>query len=52
MISTPQGNESIQQFLQNAMFRMWEQVVRAVGDLPGVLGFEVRSNYLSSSLSD
>lgn len=31
----------VQQFLQNAMLDMWAQVARAVGDLPGVLGFEV-----------
>lgn len=33
----------VQQFLQNAFFNMWEQVVRAVGDLDGVIGFEVCS---------
>jgi hypothetical protein len=33
---------SIQRFLQDAFLDMWETVVRAVGDLDGVLGFEVR----------
>lgn len=32
----------IQRFLQDAFLDMWEAVVRAVGDLDGVLGFEVR----------
>lgn len=31
----------IQQFLQNAFLDMWEMVVRAVGDLDGVIGFQV-----------
>ena len=31
----------IQSFLQDAFLDMWEAVVRAVGDLDGVLGFEV-----------
>ncbi|KAF9477640.1 glycoside hydrolase [Pholiota conissans] len=31
----------IQQFLQRAFFDMWEQVVQAVGDLEGVLGFQM-----------
>ena len=30
-----------QSFLQDAFLDMWEAVVRAVGDLDGVLGFEV-----------
>ena len=33
---------SIQSFLQDAFLDMWETVVRAVGDLDSVLGFEVR----------
>jgi hypothetical protein len=33
---------SIQRFLQEAFLDMWETVVRAVGDLDSVLGFEVR----------
>lgn len=32
----------IQRFLQDAFLDMWEAVVRAVGDLDSVLGFEVR----------
>jgi len=32
----------IQRFLQDTFLDMWEVVVRAVGDLDGVLGFEVR----------
>jgi hypothetical protein len=32
----------IQQFLQTAFLRMWEQVAKAVGDLDGVIGFQVR----------
>ncbi|KAA1475251.1 glycoside hydrolase family 5 protein [Dentipellis sp. KUC8613] len=32
---------SVQQFLQNAFLDMWEAVARAVGDLEGVLGFEL-----------
>lgn len=31
----------IQGFLQDAFLDMWEAVVHAVGDLDGVLGFEV-----------
>jgi hypothetical protein len=37
----------IQHFLQDAFLDMWETVVRAVGDLDGVLGFEVRPPYLT-----
>jgi hypothetical protein len=40
-IHGPQGDKPIQEFLQDAFLAMWAQVVRAVGDLPGVLGFEV-----------
>jgi hypothetical protein len=32
----------IQHFLQDAFLDMWEAIVRAVGDLDSVLGFEVR----------
>jgi len=31
----------IQKFLQNAFLDMWDVVVRAVGDLEGVAGFQV-----------
>ena len=31
----------VQRFLQDAFLDMWEAVARAVGDLDGVLGFEV-----------
>ena len=33
----------VQRFLQDAFLDMWEAVARAIGDLDGVLGFEVRS---------
>jgi hypothetical protein len=36
----------IQRFLQDAFLDMWEVVVRAVGDLDSVLGFEVRPSRL------
>jgi hypothetical protein len=39
----------VQRFLQDAFLDMWEVVARAVGDLDGVLGFEVRSCPLSLS---
>lgn len=32
----------VQQFLQNAFLGAWEVVARTVGDLEGVIGFEVR----------
>ncbi|TFK28296.1 cytoplasmic protein [Coprinopsis marcescibilis] len=32
---------SIQRFLQDHFLAMWEQIVRAVGDLEGVLGFQM-----------
>ncbi|KAI0260076.1 cytoplasmic protein [Gloeopeniophorella convolvens] len=32
---------SVQRFLQDAFLNMWETVARAVGDLEGVLGFEM-----------
>ena len=38
----------IQEFLQGAFLDMWEVVARALGDLEGVLGFEVSD---SSALS-
>ena len=31
----------VQEFLQNAFLDMWEMVARAVGDLDGVIGFQV-----------
>ena len=31
----------IQSFLQNTFLDMWDMVVGAVGDLEGVIGFEV-----------
>ena len=37
------GSEiSIQQFLQASFLNMWELIARTVGDLEGVVGFEVR----------
>ena len=37
-----EGQEvSIQTFLQTAFLNMWKVVAKAVGDLEGVLGFEV-----------
>ena len=42
-IRTRDGREtSVQQFLQTAFLDMWEVVARTVGDLEGVIGFEVR----------
>jgi hypothetical protein len=35
----------VQQYLQNAFLDMWDMVVHAVGDLEGVIGFQVRLNY-------
>ncbi|KZT26027.1 glycoside hydrolase family 5 protein [Neolentinus lepideus HHB14362 ss-1] len=41
-IKSNDGSEvTVQQFLQNAFLNMWEVVARTVGDLPGVLGFEI-----------
>ncbi|EIN14712.1 glycoside hydrolase [Punctularia strigosozonata HHB-11173 SS5] len=41
-VKAKDGTEtSVQQFLQNAFLNMWDQVVKAVGDLPAVLGFEI-----------
>lgn len=36
-------NVPIQQFLQNAFLDMFELVARTIGDLDGVIGFEVLS---------
>lgn len=33
---------NIQTYLQARFLAMYEQLVRATGDIPGVLGFEVR----------
>ena len=41
---------SVQQFLQNAFLDMWETVARTVGDLDGVIGFEVRECVLTRTL--
>lgn len=42
-VTDPSGIEvSIQSFLQNTFLGMWDMVVKAVGDLEGVIGFEVR----------
>jgi hypothetical protein len=41
-IKVKDGSEvPVQQFLQDAFLGMFEALVRAVGDLDGVLGFEV-----------
>jgi hypothetical protein len=41
-VKNPAGEEvSIQPFLQNAFLDMWEMVAKTLGDLEGVLGFEV-----------
>ncbi|THH17235.1 hypothetical protein EW146_g3534 [Bondarzewia mesenterica] len=41
-VKSKDGKEtSVQQFLQNAYLDMWEVVARAVGDLEGVMGFEL-----------
>lgn len=41
-VKSPTGEEvSIQSFLQTTFLNMWEMVIKAVGDLEGVLGFEV-----------
>ncbi|KAI0069139.1 glycoside hydrolase family 5 protein [Artomyces pyxidatus] len=41
-IKTREGQEmSVQQFLQNAFLDMWEVLARTLGDLEGVLGFEM-----------
>lgn len=34
--------------MQNAFLDMWEMVVRAVGDLEGVVGLQVGHNFESS----
>ena len=42
-VKDAEGKEvSIQTFLQTAFLNMWKVVAKAVGDLEGVLGFEVR----------
>jgi hypothetical protein len=42
LVKDRHGREvNIQQYLQNAFLDMWELVARSVGDLEGVLGFEV-----------
>lgn len=42
-MKTRDGSEvPVQQFLQNAFLGAWEVVARTVGDLEGVIGFEVR----------
>jgi hypothetical protein len=43
-IKTPQGEVPVQQYLQDDFLNMYEVVVRAIGDLDGVLGFEVCLN--------
>ncbi|KDQ56751.1 glycoside hydrolase family 5 protein [Jaapia argillacea MUCL 33604] len=41
-VKTKGGEEvPVQQFLQDAFLKMWDVVVNAVGDLEGVLGFEL-----------
>ncbi|TFY82766.1 hypothetical protein EWM64_g1246 [Hericium alpestre] len=41
-IKTGEDKEmSVQQFLQNTFLDMWEVVARSVGDLEGVIGFEI-----------
>ena len=39
---------SVQEFLQGAFLDMWELVAKTLGDLEGVLGFEVSLCHLSS----
>lgn len=42
LVKNTQGQDvPMQQFLQDAFLDMWETVVRAVGDLEGVIGFQV-----------
>lgn len=42
MVKDKAGKDvSIQQFLQDAYLNMWDMVARAVGDLEGVIGFQV-----------
>ena len=43
----------VQEFLQGAFLDMWEVVARALGDLEGVLGFEVSDSrsYCSTLLT-
>lgn len=43
-VKDAQGTEvSIQQFLQSSFLASWEMLIKAVGDLDGVIGFEVSS---------
>ncbi len=42
-VKNPAGEEvSIQSFLQGAFLNMWEMVAKTVGNLDGVIGYEVR----------
>ena len=42
LVKDRHGKEvNIQQYLQNAFLDMWEVLARSIGDLEGVLGFEV-----------
>ena len=42
-VKDAEGKEvSIQTFLQTTFLNMWQVVAKTVGDLEGVLGFEVR----------
>lgn len=44
-VKTGKGDEvSVQSFLQDAFLNAWERLVKAVGDLEGVIGFEVCYN--------
>ena len=40
-VETSSGSVTIQAYLQDAFLNMYEMVVKAVGDLEGVIGFEV-----------
>lgn len=52
LVKNQAGEEvSIQTFLQTAFLNMWETLVKAVGDLDGVLGFEVRTEVYLISVS-
>ena len=42
-VTSPDGKDvSIQKFLQDTFLNMWSVLAKAVGDLEGVLGFEVQ----------
>lgn len=43
-VKTAEGELSIQAFLQGTFLNMWGVLAKAVGDLEGVLGFEVFHN--------